>query len=688
VASGRSFGPEGPTYLLALGVGKMKRLRAPLSKYVVFACFSLLTRADWVHCACVPGWTGTVLISGDSLSGWSVEQDSGSSGTLQLADPVIAGKAVQLDWNIGEGDWVQGKFNFSSPVDLSSADIFGLSLRGDGSAQIPDTVSVMFADVNDVFYGYDLIGEAHGINQVGRPLFNIPLPKAAFYHFFSLGTATQFDWSRVDRFFVVVKRPQTLQGGGSGQLAIDQLQYGAAAQWPRQASYANVASRPQAAAKAIAYVLGQQKSTGLFLSWKEEAQQDPPPKSWLYDQALVLTALMREGRWSGGQPRNDAARAAKRLVDFLAGVQKADGHWARGWNPDTGEELSDDGWVGDQAWWVMALALYAQKAGDAPAAGSAQRGADWLVSRIDSQGKVVTSTEGNVDVWWALVATSRLSDAEKIKNHLLDANGAWDSDQGYWWRGHQDPVIAMDAATWLSAFSRHPLVDRPDMGLAALTLVHRTLLTTDDEGTLCGFDGMGPVSIWNEGTAQYLAAGGKDNLGLLDMLLSQQNADGSMPGSPDNWSTDAFGWLTGWSGLAPTAWLYFALQGSPFEPIPDIEANGCDQSIELESGETLTVNVRLDAGVMETQDADWWLVANTPGGWHHLDATGGCICWKPGFSAAYGGPLVNLAEVGALSVSGLPAGDYNFFLGVDTQRNGTLDLDRLYFDSVAVRIRP
>ena len=38
----------------------------------------------------------------------------------------------------------------------------------------------------------------------------------------------------------------------------------------------------------------------------------------------------------------------KKLADFLISKQKGDGHWARGWNPRTGAELADDGWVGDQ----------------------------------------------------------------------------------------------------------------------------------------------------------------------------------------------------------------------------------------------------------------------------------------------------------------------------------------------------
>ena len=190
---------------------------------------------------------------------------------------------------------------------------------------------------------------------------------------------------------------------------------------------------------------------------------------------------------------------------------------------------------------------------------------------IQPTGKVVPSTEGTVDVWWAMIANQRFESAELIRHYLLTQ--VWDSDLQYWWRGraeNPDPVIAMDAATWLVEFAKTPRVNRPEMALAALSFVRRTLVTTDDTSTLCGFDGQGPVSIWCEGTAQYISVGGTAAQQFLEMLLSLQRDDGGMPGSPDNWSSECFGWLSSWTGLAPTAWLYFALTSPPF---PTIQTN-------------------------------------------------------------------------------------------------------------------
>jgi hypothetical protein len=160
----------------------------------------------------------------------------------------------------------------------------------------------------------------------------------------------------------------------------------------------------------------------------------------------------------------------------------------------------------------------------------------------------------------------RTAKADLLKQRLLTV--LWDAELKYWLRGYgewPDPVIAMDAATWVSEFARSPRVDRPDMGLAALGFVRRTLVAVDDSGSRCGFDGMGPVSLWCEGTAQYVSAGGEGAQTLLNTLLSLHRPDGGMPGSPDDWSGTSFGWLSSWTGVSSTAWLYFALTESPFK---------------------------------------------------------------------------------------------------------------------------
>ncbi len=542
----------------------MTRTRTRTCPFPSFLGLSLacgfLSGAHGADAACAPAWQGTVIIDGESLGNWTVEADAGSSGSLGLTEGLVGAHAIALAWNIGTGQWVQGVRRFAPPLDLSHADIFGLSLKGGGSAETSNVVAIMFADDKNVFYGCAFGDKERGLNLIDRPLINLPVPRKALWFFFSFDGSTAIDWTRIDRFFIVVKRPAAGAGGGSGKLIVDHVQWDIAADWPRQEHFETVASAPDAARAAIAYLVSQQTARGLLVSWKQE----PTPTAWLYDQALALLALTRAGEWNGGTPLGEAALAARDLADFLLAAQKPDGHFARAWRPATGVELVDDLWMGDQAWCVLALAEYAKKSKAVQARAAAQQGAGWIAARIDEKGKTVASTEGNVDAWWALIATERYGDAAKIAEYLLRDDTVWDAEQRRWWRGYNDPGIAMDAATWLSAFARHPLVGAPDRGLAALSFVRRTLVAASDDGTRCGFDGMGPVSIWNEGTAQYVAAGGRDAQAFLDSLLESQLPDGSMQGSPDSWSSDCCGWLSPWSGVAPTSWLYFALTGLPF----------------------------------------------------------------------------------------------------------------------------
>ena len=76
-----------------------------------------------------------------------------------------------------------------------------------------------------------------------------------------------------------------------------------------------------------------------------------------------------------------------------------DGHWPRGWNLETGDPIWDD-WVGDQAWMAFALQTYRLKSGNNSVEPVINNASEWLKNKINrSTGKVVNSTEGNVDVW-------------------------------------------------------------------------------------------------------------------------------------------------------------------------------------------------------------------------------------------------------------------------------------------------
>jgi len=159
-----------------------------------------------------PGWIGDTLINCDSTGNWSVETNSTRSFGNIVGISGILGNALQLNWSSDTGGWVQSKYTFPRPVDLSQKDIFGLSLRG--STGKPYPVSVMFADTNGVFYGLD----CNGVNSIPFWMKNLIFPKKQFRFFW--GPSQTIDWTRITHFFVA---PKNLDSS-SGQLAIDHLQ--------------------------------------------------------------------------------------------------------------------------------------------------------------------------------------------------------------------------------------------------------------------------------------------------------------------------------------------------------------------------------------------------------------------------------------------------------------------------------
>ena len=150
------------------------------------------------------------------------------------------------------------------------------------------------------------------------------------------------------------------------------------------------------------------------------------------------------------------------------------------------------------------------------------------------------------------------------------------------------------------------------------------------------------------------------------------------------------------------AWLYASrinmpeimntdfLFGAGDEPIPDIKANGSDGPLTLSSGDMLTISISLDTGAGDGRNADWWILAETPMGWYYYVYPG---MWHiQGNSGAdplpaYEGALFDLSEpLQVLRVTGLQAGEYVFYFGVDTTVNGLVDMETIFYDWAAVKV--
>ena len=118
-------------------------------------------------------------------------------------------------------------------------------------------------------------------------------------------------------------------------------------------------------------------------------------------------------------------------------------------------------------------------------------------------------------------------------------------------------------------------------------------------------------------------------------------------------------------------------------PVADIKVNNSDGPITLYQNDTLTITVSLNNNGI-TEDADWWLAADTPFGLFFFTFDGWTDAWMPGYQS----PLFYLDsfEVLNMPVSGLPAGTYTLYFGVDTVMDGNVTWDSVYYDKVEVNV--
>ncbi len=119
--------------------------------------------------------------------------------------------------------------------------------------------------------------------------------------------------------------------------------------------------------------------------------------------------------------------------------------------------------------------------------------------------------------------------------------------------------------------------------------------------------------------------------------------------------------------------------------LPNIKANGSEDSLNIIPTDNLSVTVSLDPGSYSGQNADWWIAADTPSGCLYFDVIDGSWSWKAGLSVTYQGPLFNFSGFEVLNISNLSEGIYTFYFGADTNMNGELD-EPLYYDNVVVNV--
>ncbi|MBZ0292534.1 MAG: terpene cyclase/mutase family protein [Anaerolineae bacterium] len=488
---------------------------------------------------------GTIVDSMETTGDWSVISGGGAiSGSLSSVSG-YNGQALQLNYDLGTnpGAWVQVRRDFNPPLDWSAGDHLRFLHMGTAA----NTVEIgLVSAAGENFFGSSWNEASH-----------VPWWTYATWDFKDfLHSGQPFpDFSQVKAIFISVTKTADAVGG-SGSFTIDELQIDDLASRTVPSSFASVTVEPTVLGRAASWIGNQQQSGGLLKSWYEESLD----YAWLYDQALGLIVLSE----------TDSAKA-NQLANKLHSLQNGDGSWYYGYHYLTNSPIDTKKDIGPIAWTIYALMhYYFQNPAGVQAAAAyqdARQGAAWLASQQNGDGSLSNITEWNMDSWWAFQITGYQQQADRLKDYLL--NRVWDNEIGRFKSSDSTYQIFLDNQTWGAPFLR--AIGRPADARRALSYAHSTLTTSNSSGTICGFDGAGPFSVWNEGSAQYIDQGGENSQYYWDQLVSQQVAggllDGSMPNSPDSF-LGYIVWLSPWHGIAPTAWLYFAGTDGPFTETP------------------------------------------------------------------------------------------------------------------------
>jgi hypothetical protein len=475
------------------------------------------------------------------------------SASLEPVPGYEGGRAVRIRYHLSTTaglaeNWVQLRRNFAQPITLPA----GAHLRFRHRGTTTNSLQIGLVSADEQFYFSGDMGSAT----------HTPWWTYATWDTRGLRNgAESFSHTQpITAIFISVKNSQSGDVGGPGSFTVDELEYLDIARRDVPPEFEWVTVSPALTRRAANWIAQQQCPGGLLKSWQEEE----PENAWLYDQALGLIVLCESGH----------IPEAQRLAHKLRSLQNDDGSWYAGYNCMTDDPTDGTEPVGASAWTVYALSYYSRRCEDPAVGQDAKEGADWLArlqredgslpALPDDPANAPAPTEPNLGAWRAFRSTGyHQIQANLLRSYLLTQ--VWDSDMGRFRASPTSYEIFLDNQTWGASFLQ--AIHRDDDARRALSYARWTLATTSSDGSICGFDGAGPFSVWNEGTLQYVAAHGENSQFYWEEMTRQQASDGGLPGSPDSFSGYIV-WLAQWHGVAPTAWLYFAGTGGPFYPPP------------------------------------------------------------------------------------------------------------------------
>jgi len=520
------------------------------------------------------GWQGEDIIPKEIFLDQSLWESGYSEG--EYVYTTTDSDAINLHWSFTGGNrnkWIVHFIRLEEPISITDSDIIGIDVKG-SECNINRGFSLKFEDGTN-----QAIFTSPGLASINRWCNRLSIMKNQFQG--------NIDWSnvRVISFVVSSNASSSDTEADSGTLSLRNLKISNTKTWQRAHNFEHLRDSSlldSVKNHALQGILNRQVPNGLFYTWKEDNS------SWLYGHGLVLKILSLEGKWENQIPVNSSAAAAEKLALFLDSQQQEPGYWPRAWNTSTGtvRMIDDIIWMGDFPWIITGLVNYYKASGDERVLPSIQKAKTFLYSLIEPDGKfytydringskvLVTNTESYSAAINSVFELGNSLKAMTMLNYISSAT--WDSTNLYWKEAISSVRPTLFSATWMSMLNYH--TSDSLKAINALSFAGK-VLDTHGPGEPEGFDGLGPIAVWYEGTLSYVCAGGPESQKIFDKLINYRFSDGTIPAYNDNLGSKADIWAVNWSSLDATAWLYFAAAKlSPFRQYNPVSVpNGLEQ---------------------------------------------------------------------------------------------------------------
>lgn len=136
---------------------------------------------------------------------------------------------------------------------------------------------------------------------------------------------------------------------------------------------------------------------------------------------------------------------------------------------------------------------------------------------------------------------------------------------------------------------------------------------------------------------------------------------------------------------------------TPKTPALSISSGSSQESITVNSNESFTISVSMDAGDMLNRAGDWWLIYVTPD--NRIFSLTEELLWREGLTSILSIPMVSFGSIPILSIALTQTGTYTFYFAIDDKPDAipgapiwldalTVQVDGSSTDPTSTRLMP